>query len=314
MDLPNLQKQIVDNKLDQFYIFTGPEIGIMNIYIDKMLNVSGRQRVVVDSVEQAVAKLTRGRVSKEPRCFIVRDDKQFLKEDKSWVNVQMLSKSGHDALIIIYTSMDKRSKFWKHYQNEAVIFDFLTPQVLASYIHKEVPLSLRNCIDLAEMCECDYNRIMLEVDKINTYWGTMLPYSADEAFIKLKEQGVIHQPIGDITFKFTDAIALRQHKQALMYLELAKAKGEPEIMVLSVLYNTFKQIIMVQGLGHDQSEPARRTGLTPFQVKLAKEKQGHYTIGELINAIRVIRSAEKDIKTGRLDIDVALDYVIVNIM
>ena len=133
-------------------------------------------------------------------------------------------------------------------------------------------------------------------------------------FQQLLKQGVIYQPIGDITFLFTDAILTRNRANTAKYLLQAKAIGESEVLTLSVLYNGFKQILMVQGLGKDQSEPSKRTGLTPWQVKMAKEKQGHYSIPELVNALKVIRFVEKGIKTGAIDADVAVEYVIVNIM
>ena len=134
------------------------------------------------------------------------------------------------------------------------------------------------------------------------------------ALTLLVESGVIFQPIGDITFKFTDAILTRNYKDASRYLREARQKQEPEIMVLSILYNGFKQILMVQGLGRDQSEPVKRTGLTPWQVKMAKEKQGHYSISELIEALKIVRFVEKGIKTGQIDADMSLEYLIVNIM
>ena len=130
----------------------------------------------------------------------------------------------------------------------------------------------------------------------------------------LVEKGIIYQPIGDITFKFTDAILTRNFAETAEYLRQARLKGESEIMVLSVLYNGFKQILMVQGLGKDQSDAVKRTGLTAWQVKMAKEKQGHYSISELINALKVVRFAEKAIKTGQLEAEVSLEYVIANIM
>ena len=164
-----------------------------------------------------------------------------------------------------------------------------------------------------------YSRILLECDKIRQYiaavkrhTGQSMDYGA--ALTLLVESGVIFQPIGDITFKFTDAILTRNYKDASRYLREARQKQEPEIMVLSILYNGFKQILMVQGLGRDQSEPVKRTGLTPWQVKMAKEKQGHYSISELIEALKIVRFVEKGIKTGQIDADVSLEYVIVNIM
>jgi DNA polymerase III delta subunit len=129
----------------------------------------------------------------------------------------------------------------------------------------------------------------------------------------LLQEGVIFQPIGDITFKLTDAILTRNVKDTLMYLEQARRKQEPEIMVLSILYNGFKHILMVQGLGADQREPSKRTGLTPWQVKLAKEKQGHYTLAELLNAMRIVRDTEKGIKTGQIDSDVSLESLVIGV-
>ena len=38
MDLVLLKKQIKQNKLEHFYIFCGPEIGLQNIYINQMAN------------------------------------------------------------------------------------------------------------------------------------------------------------------------------------------------------------------------------------------------------------------------------------
>ena len=47
---------------------------------------------------------------------------------------------------------------------------------------------------------------------------------------------------------------------------------------------------------------------------MAKEKQGHYSISELIDALKIIRFAEKGIKTGLIEDDVAVEYVMVNIL
>ena len=322
MKLHELQKQIVSKELDKVYVFTGEEIGIMDIYLDKIYSVVGCDVVRMDSVQESYAKMTQRRISGAPRCFVVRDDKEFLKQDKIWNTVFSLANKSSDFLILIYSSMDKRSKFYKQHTDMLTEFEKLTPDMLAKYINKELPgIQERDAVQLAEMCECNYSRILLECDKIRQYVAAQkrkVPFSVDikygEALKTLVEQGVIFQPIGDITFKFTDAILTRNYKDASRYLREARQKQEPEIMVLSILYNGFKQILMVQGLGRDQSEPVKRTGLTPWQVKMAKEKQGHYSISELIDALKIVRFVEKGIKTGQIDADVSLEYVIVNIM
>lgn len=320
MKLHELQKQIVSKELDKVYVFTGEEIGIMDIYLDKIYSVAGCDVVRMDSVQEAYAKMTQRRISGAPRCFVVRDDKEFLKQDKIWGTVFSLANKSPDYLILVYSSMDKRSKFYKQNTEMLTEFEKLSADMLSKYISKELPgIKDRDSCKLAEICECNYSRILLECDKIRQYiaavkrhTGQSMDYGA--ALTLLVESGVIFQPIGDITFKFTDAILTRNYKDASRYLREARQKQEPEIMVLSILYNGFKQILMVQGLGRDQSEPVKRTGLTPWQVKMAKEKQGHYSISELIEALKIVRFVEKGIKTGQIDADVSLEYVIVNIM
>ena len=321
MKLHELQQQIISKSLDKLFIFYGEEVGIMDIYLNKIYSAVSADVVKVETVQEAYTKMSQKKLAGGPRCFVVRDDKDFFKNDKVWNKVFSLVNNSADFLILVYSSMDKRSKFYKQNTNILTEFAKLSSEMLSKYIIKELPrMSLKAAIQLAEICECNYNRIMLECDKIKQYVSSlsneMDAWSGDyEGGMKtLVEKGIIYQPIGDITFKFTDAILTRNFAQTAEYLRQARLKGEPEIMVLSVLYNGFKQILMVQGLGKDQSDAVKRTGLTAWQVKMAKEKQGHYSISELINALKVVRFAEKAIKTGQLEAEVSLEYVIANIM
>lgn len=321
MKLHELQQQIISKSLDKLYIFYGEEVGIMDVYLQKIYSVVNADVVRVETVQEAYTRMSQKKLSGGPRCFVVRDDKEFFKNDKVWSKVFSLVNTSSDFLILVYSSMDKRSKFYKQNSDKLTEFEKLSADMLSKYIIKELPgMSTKEATQLAEMCECNYNRIMLECDKIKQYGYAKseethaLSIDYGVCMRKLVEQGIIYQPIGDITFKFTDAILTRNFADTAEYLRQARLKAEPDIMVLSILYNGFKQILMVQGLGKDQSEPVKRTGLTAWQVKMAKEKQGHYSISELINALKIIRFAEKGIKTGQLDSEVSLEYVIANIM
>ena len=326
MKLHELQQQIISKSLDKLYIFYGEEVGIMDVYLNKIYSIVNANVVRVETVQEAYVKMGQKKLSGGPRCFVVRDDKEFFKNDKVWNKVFGLVNNSSDFLILVYSSMDKRSKFYKQNTDKLTEFEKLSAEMLAKYIQKELTdVDTQTAVRLAEVCECNYNRIMLECDKVKNYvhgkqsellqdglYDDSLSYG--NAIYRLLEKGIIYQPIGDITFKFTDAILTRNFSETAKYLRQARLKAEPEIMVLSILYNGFKQILMVQGLGKDQSEPVKRTGLTAWQVKMAKEKQGHYSISELVNALKVIRFAEKGIKTGQLETDVSLEYVIANIL
>lgn len=316
MKLSDLHKQIVSKDIDKVLLLYGEETAIMNIYLDKIYKVTKSDVVHADTVREAYAKLVQRRItSGASRLFIVRDDTDFLKADKDWGKVFTTADNSNDRLVVVYSSIDKRSKFYKQHQEKLCEFEKLNAAMLAKYVGAILPGMRRSQQEqFAELCECSYSRILLEADKVKLFAQATEQKDYGYCIEQLVKQGAIYQPIGDITFQFTDAILTRNKRETAKYLMQAKSIGESEILTLSVLYNGFKQILMVQGLGSDQSDAVKRTGLTPWQVKTAKEKQGHYSIAELVNALKVITDVERGIKTGTIDADVAVDYTIVNIM
>lgn len=316
MTLAQLQKQIVSGTISNVLVLYGEEVAVMDIYLDKIYKCKGGDVVRCETVQDAFTKLTRPSVTAaNSRAYVVRDDREFLRADTQWEKVFTAAKKGENCLILVYSSLDKRLKFCKQYADVLCEFEKLSSSILSKYIEKIMPtLPERDRVLLAEICECDYSRILLEVDKIQRYSDATKCKDFSLCLQQLLQQGVIYQPIGDITFQFTDAILTRNYKDTAKYLMQAKAVGESEILTLSVLYNGFKQILMVQGLGADKSEPVKRTGLTAWQVKMAKEKMGHYTIAELVDALKLIQEVEQGIKTGTIEAGIAVEYVIVHIL
>lgn len=327
MELHDLQRQIVQGTLDNIYIFTGEEVGIMDVYIDRLQQTTGSSKVRLDAVQDVYSSITKRRITNDAKCYIVRDDKEYMQNEKAWPRVRDLVSGSPHFLILVFTTLDKRSKFYKRNKEDIVEFAKLSPKILTGYIQKELPgIPARDATQLAEICECNYSRILMECDKIRHYAKAAqrqglealdtgeAKYNYSEVFNILVSQGIIFQPIGDITFKLTDSILTRNFPDASRYLSQARRKQEPSVLVLSVLYNGFKQILMVQGLGPDRRDVVKRTGLTAWQVRMATDKKGYYTISELVNALKVIRYVEKGIKTGQIDDDISLEYVIANIM
>jgi DNA polymerase III delta subunit len=315
MQLIDFQKQITSKGIDKCLLLFGEETAIMDIYLSKIYKTLDVEVVRPETMREAFSRMTQKTLDKKPRCFVVRDDMDFFKDEKIWARVFNEAEKGKDYLIVIYSSMDKRSKFYKQHTEKLIEFAKLNSEMLSTYIDKLLPgLDAQDRIRMAEICDCSYSRILLECDKVKHFVSANKKYDNQSALEHLITSGVIYQPIGDITFKFTDAILTRNFRDTGLYLQQARQKQEPEIMVLSILYNSFKQILMVQGLGRDQSDACKRTGLTAWQVKLAKEKEGHYTLPQLVNALKVIRFVEKGIKTGQIDSDISLEYAIINIM
>lgn len=315
MDLFELKRQIQTKQLGNYFIFAGEETGIMNIYIQQIAKVSNLPIEKLDTVAAVYERIKKpGLVSKD-KLYIVMDDKSFIKSEKQWKLIPTVIKS--NRLIIIFTKLDKRGKFFK--QNDYVPFNPLTPEVLSKYICKHITMSESNARVLAEICQCSYNRCLQEVDKIQSYVDYRASIkdevTADMAFRTLLNSGAIYKPIGDITFQVVDAVLNRVDVAKIENLmSQVRQKNEPRLLLLSLLYTRFRNLFIVKSLGNNLSNAETSSGLTKSQINQAKIYLNRYNIYELKRAMDIIQELEYGVKVGLVEEPFSVDYLIAEIV
>ena len=318
MTVQEVKTQIRNKSVKSFYIFTGSESKVIDIYTGKIAECRKLEVIRADSISEIYSKFLSKSLVTNNYCYVLCDDKELLTQDKLWDSLAVENVQGNNIVILVLTGVDKRSKFYKRFKDGIVEFEHMPENVLIKYIKKELPLSDKNCSKLIEVCESDYNRILLELDKINLYAnptyigvrGEGVDY--DRAFLDLVAQGVIYQPPKDAIFDFVNCVLRRKVKSSFELLQNCRGVGESNIVLLSVLYNNVKQVLQVQSC--QSKDIVKTTGLTAWQVKCAKEKCGYYSIGDLVYFLKLIRKVEKGIKTGEIEESISVDYVLVNML
>lgn len=313
MKIVDVKNQIKSKSPQPFYIFTGDELEVINIYINKIAECRNLEVARVDSISNIYSKfLSKSFVTKN-YCYVLRDDKELLTQEKLWDALSVKCVQGNNIIILVLTTVDKRSKFYKRFQGSIVEFEHLPDSVLTKYIRKEISLNDKNCKKLIDICESDYSRILLEVDKIKQYSkGFSGNYGFDNFFQMLVDNGTIYQPPKDAIFDFVDSVLKGKVVKSFELLKNCYGVGESPIVLLSVLYNNVKQVLQVQSC--TSKDVVKTTGLSAWQVKCAKEKCGYYTTGDLVYFLKLIRRVEKGIKTGEIEECMAVDYVLVNML
>lgn len=307
MTVTDVKKQIQSKRLDNFYIFTGEEIEAQRIYVDKMSEVSEKPIKRIEQVSESFNR--RASLLKVSYCFVCRDDMDFW---KSATNSDLIDELlGDNVLILLMTDIDKRSKAYKQYQDKIVTFEHMSEDVLYKYLQRECPLSDDRAFRLIGMCECDYGKMLLEADKVSR-GSKALGISLDESFDYLVAEGTIHRPPKDAIFDFVDAMLLADIDKAFELLEECKGIGEPPLRVISVLYSNFRRVLQVQSC--ESSDICRTTGLSSWEVKIAKKSIGHWECGDLVFFLRILQSIEQGIKTGEIEEESALDLLMVSIL
>lgn len=311
MELVDLMKRMSSNDIPHFLILFGEEQTILNIYLTHILEVTNTKRISADSVSYIMQNINKKRFDKSARLYVVQDDMAFLKAEDSWETVR--NTPTKDYIILRYHSLDKRSAFVKKNQQNLVEFARLSKEVLQTYISKDLPdLSEKNSSKLVEYCNYDYGRILMEIDKIKQYSSVRTDLTIDSCFVQLDKQGLFHKEIGDITFELTNAVLGGYPETVIQKLDEAKRKGEPAMMIVSILYNGFRNLLAYQGLGSNKQGAMERTGMTKGELYGCTKNVGGYSIAEVKRNMLKCQEIEAGIKMGTIDEDIALEYAVLS--
>jgi len=298
MTLSQLHQEVLNNNLQSFYVFTGIEWLVQRKYIEQISKVTNRPMKYIDNFKSIYKSLSSS-LFNDSFVYVVRDDADLLTQESLWQQIKNdLLKN--NTLILLITSVDKRKKFFTTFKDNIVEFEALKPHILKQYIQREIDLSDKECDILMEVCEHDYGRCLLEIDKIKR---------SGKSLIELLQEGAIYTPPQDTVFKFVDAV-LDKKLEMFELLDESYESGENTFVLLSVLYTNAKQLLQVQSC--DSKDIAKVTGLNSWEIKRAKQRQGDWWNSELIHLMRLCQQAEKNIKIGKLDEEYAVRWVVIN--
>ena len=308
MNVLDVKHDIMNKSVKPFYVFAGEEVEVMKAYIHKIAETIESEIYPIDNISDVFAGLSTNSLFAIRKCYLVWDDKEFLSSE-NWENV--MNREDENVIILVLSDLDKRGKFYKAHKDDITLFEHLTQELLAIYIERKIDLSSEATRALCEVCENDYGRILLEIDKVQLY-SQVTGMTPTKALETLLNDGTIHVPDKDVIFDFADAVCRRKRELAFDLLYEDYRAGENPLTLLSVLYNNFKQMLQVQSC--QGKDIAGITGLSIPQVKAVQRKIGAYSIGELLNAINLIADTVYNIKVGSIPAEIATDFVLVNIL
>lgn len=308
MTIQELQKQIINKQFNNLYVFLGEEIAVQKIYINKIQELTNLELTYIEDIKSIYNKLQSNNILNIKHLYVVIDDIDLVKQEKIWSDLE--SKTNGNIIILKYNNLDKRSKFYKQFSSKLVEFEKLSDIVLTKYIQKELTLNTNNCKKLIDICNSNYNQILLEIDKIKNYDNFF--DNDDYLFTELDNKGAFHKEISDITFDFIEKVLKRDIKAVYELRKKLIQIGESNIKLLSLLYTNFKTVLLIQSC--KSNDICKTTGLQYYQVKYNQDKLNYYSIGELVYCIKLLQYIESNIKQGLLDEAISIDYFLINVL
>ena len=308
MDIRELKQELLDGKTRHFYVFTGDEIALQDVYIKQISKVSGLDVKRADSLGAIYTSLiTKSLVKAKPCIYVIRNDDKYYKTESDWKKMLEATSFKGSIVILLYSGVDKANHFVKEHDAVLTRFDFMTGSILRNRLQAISGMPIQYCDDIVKMCCNNYGRVQNEYFKLLTL-ARANNWSLNTAYLEAKKQNMIHEDVGDIIFDFTNAVINRDIKKAYNLWPKMKYTGDGPMRVISVLYNSFRQILMVQS-----TEPEQRTeqvlGMTKGQIYVTSQQCNRYNLFELVDIVKTLRYLEKGIKIGQVAEEFAMDYL-----
>ena len=193
-------------------------------------------------------------------------------------------------------------------------FEPLSGQKLKNWVKKEfgkykIEITSGVVEKLCEYVGNDLWKMSNEVRKLANF--------KPKEIIKIEDIEILVKPrIETDIFKTIDAIAQKNKKQALKLLHKHLEKGDSPLYLLSMVSFQFRNLLIVKDfIEHyvPYNVILKKSGLHPFVVKKSYYQSQKFSFPELKKIYQNIFQVDLDIKTGKIESEVALDLLIAEI-
>lgn len=160
---------------------------------------------------------------------------------------------------------------------------------------------------LAQVVGRDLRRLDQEIVKLVTYTAAQRPITGQDvvALVPYVQEAIV--------FDMVDALGRRDGRTAARTLHRLLEGGEHPHGLLGMIIRQFRLLIQVHELkaqGATPADIARTLKLHPFPAKKLYGQADHFTAGQLEKIYRHLLATDVAIKTGQVEIEVALDLLV----
>lgn len=323
--MQNLIQDIKNKTFHPVYLLYGEEAYLRKQYRDKLVNalVSSDDTMNYNSYE--------GKEINIPEIIDLAETLPFF-ADKRVIVIENsnLFKSGGEQLanylsspaetvvfIFVETQIDKRSKLFKVVKNQGRITEFTTQNEATLKLWVATLLKKENKIIREDVCEYFLERTGNDMSTIRTELEKLVCYCINDYEVTREAVSQITtQNISIRIFDIVTAIADKKQKAAIdMYHELLSLK-EPPMVILALIarqYNIMLEIKELQGKGCSRKNISDKIGLSPYITGKYEKQTPHYTLQQLMTAIKKCVYTDEQIKTGKMKDDLGVELLIVEL-
>lgn len=306
MELFELNQKIVNKTIPKIMIFTGDEYSIMNLYISQIAKTLNLTITEVNSCVP-ILKINKGfMLSGKNKLYVSRYESEIISNEKVWENNSVVLENNY--LVIILANIDKRSKFYKRFVEDIIVFNPLENSQVINMLKGKHQLGDKAIQRLVDKCDNNYSKILLELDKIKSIISNTKDW--DTAYKQLIKDEVMCESCNVEKTEFINKLMHKDSSCIIIYDKLKKS-GENNLVLLMWMYNAFRGQLIFETV---KSPSVKSTGLNYFALQDAYSRAKIYSVTELKKCVDIVRNVEQGIKNGLIDEAISIEYTLAQVL
>lgn len=329
-------RQIAHKQFAPVYLVTGTEQYLIGQFIKQLQKSLAQEFGEIDEISfdmkevpltEALAEANSLPFLSERRLILLRNPYFLTGERPNGVPEQTPAKlqeyleNPNPATILVviadYKKLDQRKKVTKMLQKSAVVVEAvpLKERAIQNYVldylnNAGYEITKEAFQLLLQLTNEQFSALMNELDKLMIYAAASRKITK-EAVASLVPRSLEHN-----IFALTELVLQGEKAQALrLYADLLH-EGEETLKILAVFLSQIRlyiQVKILQQSGLQQGPAAQMLKTHPYRVKLAWREVRRYPLNELFTIYDRLVELEYQIKTGRVEKELAFQLLILKI-
>lgn len=326
--MQQLKKQIKEKQIEGIYFFYGEEQYILNAYLEKSIEVAiagsdsamnldifEAQGTPIDKVIDAMDTLP---FLGEKRVVVLKGFEIFASKNSTKAEQLMIALESlplTTVLFIVEEDVDKRTKLFKKLNSIGKCYEFkrLSEEELIQYIADQ--LGKQDKMIEKSVAKHFVHSVGFDLATVHNELEKLVAYSRDTQIISVQAIDLVCiKSVENRIFELVDCMGSSRRQHALqLYHDLTVLK-EPPTRILFMITRQFRLILQMKLLlekGTDRKEIASILKIPPFVLDKNIRQARNFTLPQLKQALRECLEAEVAMKTGKMDINLGIELLII---
>lgn len=251
---------------------------------------------------------------KEKRMILV-ENSGFFKNSCDDLAEYMSQVPESTCFVFVEEEVDKRSKLFKAASRAGSAVEFETPKedMLVRWILGRIQREGKKITQ--SVMQLFLSKTGSDMENIDKELEKLICYTLDKTEISAADvEAICTGQTENKIFEMIDAISARNQKKALdLYYDLLALKEAP-MRILFLIARQFQNLLLIKSMsakGYPAVSIAKTAGMPSFAVQKNLRQAGAFKINQLKDAIEDCGQAEEDVKTGRMEDQLAVELLIV---